>query len=392
MSNAEISAKDRTKLIKTVFEEIFEYDNFLGLVGNEDKYYIKSSDSEDYDSDSIFPRDEKDASMIVHIDSLIHFAMSSKAAFESFVKFIQGNMFVRFRKNDVYFHCNKRAICPGSEEDGLIDKFFKFARKVTFYKMACKNTPKKVDAFVKTMNSFVDLRHIDMSEIHGVPDLALGHLSDAFVNLTDFDVQSDTLVKILKKKTTSFPKLKRLKITGYNAEIKEVVAPAARFPRLTDVDISPSWPRSWVDHNESKDLSFSDNAFPTVKNLKINFEENVDDGFVPADFELVVNWLKKFPSATKAKVSMKRYVDTYPPGGPERYIELHKAFKTTDFGVPLELIFYVDGRLGWPQDEDYEEQYSCFRCVDNHRYHEVVYKDTLPGKKFSHTMKLKLDD
>uniref|UniRef100_A0A7E4W2D9 RGS domain-containing protein n=1 Tax=Panagrellus redivivus TaxID=6233 RepID=A0A7E4W2D9_PANRE len=146
------------ELVEEIFEWHFDMTPFYDCAGDEDEYFINSSDSEDYEEHPIYAPEHKDTHQVVYADLLIQFALSGDIAFRAFVKFIRNSLTVRFRKKEVYLHHNDRTLALESEHDAGMNPFFKFARKASFYKLEMKNTAKQTAPLVQTMNKFTEYK------------------------------------------------------------------------------------------------------------------------------------------------------------------------------------------------------------------------------------------
>uniref|UniRef100_A0A7E4V6G6 FBA_2 domain-containing protein n=1 Tax=Panagrellus redivivus TaxID=6233 RepID=A0A7E4V6G6_PANRE len=352
----------KSHLMLEVMDELLEPD-LLYLLCQGEYFYVADSDESENEDDNYFHGFKNDTYRKFGIDRLIDCAMSSKTALHNFVQLLRRESTLRFRHSDVYFHLNDRSLALVSDWSEAIDAFFKFAKKVSFYEVNCELNDAAVDAFVETMERFV-----------------------VFANLTDFDVRSDSMVLILKETDFPFSNLERLKITEDVDEIIGIVTTAERFPLLETVEIT-SESLSWLGVEISKKLVFAENPFPMIKNLNIYIGEQDNDGFTESDIKLVAGWVKKFPSLKKATITIKKEIrgsDT------ARYLSLHNAFKSTDFGVPSLIIHYTEtGEVRYdPTDEKYKDNFVRFVHVGTFRYETFEYKDSMPGKTFKHTLEL----
>uniref|UniRef100_A0A7E4VB08 F-box domain-containing protein n=1 Tax=Panagrellus redivivus TaxID=6233 RepID=A0A7E4VB08_PANRE len=239
--------------------------------------------------------------------------------------------------------------------------------------------------------------------------MALRQMSEVFANLTDFDVPAGLFNILVGKFKTKFPYLQRLKLLGEMKDINKVTTAPECFPNLQVIEVS--LPFDYYNQYKSSDLVFT-HPLPTVKELSITLEEISDDGFVDADLQLVKDWLSKFPSLTKAKISLEKSVRNYPlTDSPDRYTQLHDLFKSIDFGVPLDLSFTADGRVPYPNYVDpdevpedeidlddlapyfeyYERPFIYFNHTHGFSTERFVYKYAMPGKKFEHKINLDLE-
>uniref|UniRef100_A0A7E4UR12 F-box domain-containing protein n=1 Tax=Panagrellus redivivus TaxID=6233 RepID=A0A7E4UR12_PANRE len=395
MSSVQLKPELFEELFITAYQLNYERDR-----PNGDHNYVDSSDDED--DDEMIHLDIKKTYPITYIDSLITFAMSGKDAMSLFMNIVQTQLTFRFRKDETYLH-DYNDISLDTEAAGLIETFHRFVEMVSIYKLPGSGLPRQVNAFMSTMNKFTNLRHMDISEVSCLPDVALRKLSPIFANLTSFYVDADTMRK-LKRLKISFPKLERMKMTGFLEDIKKVVTTATHFPLLTDLEVKPL-PATYLYEigrsNRMKELTFARNPFPTVKNVHIYFEQFIidkDDFIEPSDIRRIQDWLKKFPVVAKAEVSIKRFYNPYPHKGPEWYTQLHNLVKTTDFGVPLKVNFLIDGRLEWPdprEDDDdnfYEQFFTGFENVYDDGFRvEYVYHEEVPGKTIEHIVNLEFE-
>uniref|UniRef100_A0A7E4ZY02 FBD domain-containing protein n=1 Tax=Panagrellus redivivus TaxID=6233 RepID=A0A7E4ZY02_PANRE len=209
----------------------------------------------------------------------------------------------------------------------MMNCFLRFVSKVAFCKVRFDRAGE--DGFVKRLGDIVDLREIDMSLNHKIGVRVLQKLPpNILANLTDFNIDSCTFVKLLEKTDFAFPNLECLKMSSGFGVIEKIVTTSERFPALESVAIVAV---RYLDSVEN--LTFAENAFPTVKNLSIKgYDKDNFEFDVQFAFEIIKNWLQKLRSVKKATINIVSYKLHF-------LVEqsLHDAFRLIDFGVDLDL-------------------------------------------------------
>uniref|UniRef100_A0A7E4W8K5 FTH domain-containing protein n=1 Tax=Panagrellus redivivus TaxID=6233 RepID=A0A7E4W8K5_PANRE len=382
------------QIYDNIFDRIYQASEFRDIFNGrfEGNYYNNTSDSgssyHDFvidDPPRIFTYERVSAQYLLKV------ALPNKFAFRRFLYFLKTNFTLRFRKKQIYLHHSDpsatyfKGQALGAKREHYFKKFYNYATKVSFYKVEL-GTEAAVSSFVRRLENLFDLRHIDMTGEHGISAEILPKMAKVFAKLPCFDVDARTFIAILEESTVSFPHLEYLKLVGNIKRINKIVTTSERFPLLRAVEIVPEDMM-----HETNKLIFAENPFPTIKNFTLSIDDNADDAFTEADFELIKNWLKKFPSLTEAKIVIKKWIFEYPHDDPKREERLHAAFQSTDFGgAYLDLTFHVECDSYGPHEE-LEERFACFEYDDRFKYSTFIHNDSMPGKKFEHILNLKLD-
>uniref|UniRef100_A0A7E4VWW2 FBA_2 domain-containing protein n=1 Tax=Panagrellus redivivus TaxID=6233 RepID=A0A7E4VWW2_PANRE len=287
----------------------------------------------------------------VNIDPMITTAMSGPVVFRMFARFVQANFILYPPYDEPYFRwfpdCQ---VTLWASKPRTLKPCIAFVRSAAVFGSGYR------DCSVKILESLVDLCRIEMPFCDYCSVSDIRNLANLLPKITDFETTSEIFLTLLKETSISFPNLKRLTF---------------------------------------RDGRFAKNCFPTVKNLIINITES-DIHFSESDVERVAQWLKSFTSLTTA--------DIYIHKCPRRYgsttlrdseiTSLHNAFKSIDYGVPLQLTFKFSNTSFTDQErtitgKQYIEQgFPCFKHVPNSDPAIFIYMDQMPGKTFQHIIEI----
>uniref|UniRef100_A0A7E4V7W0 F-box domain-containing protein n=1 Tax=Panagrellus redivivus TaxID=6233 RepID=A0A7E4V7W0_PANRE len=315
-------------------------------------------------------------------DFVIQLALTGKVAFRRFVQLFREIFELRFRRKGMYLHDSHRNTGSFGLPTFLFDlarSFYKFITKATFFKIRFGDGG--CDGFVKCLEDMVDLRHIDMSGKHEIDISVLQKMGKVFAKVVNFNIDAATFLLLLSYTDFSFPELERLKVTGRYEHFNRMVTPSERFPKLEFVDINSR--------------SMSKNFKELARRLRSGSGANISADrcvFVETDLAIVKYWLTKFPSLNHAEITIVKFVAEYPHTNHGREDWLHAAFRSFDFGVPLDLAFRLHSSSPSFWAESLQDRLSSFDYDDQHNnYVFFTYKDVMPTKTFEHSINLRWD-
>uniref|UniRef100_A0A7E4ZY94 FTH domain-containing protein n=1 Tax=Panagrellus redivivus TaxID=6233 RepID=A0A7E4ZY94_PANRE len=278
-------------------------------------------------------------------ENALRTALTSKLAFCRFVYSLRCNCTLWFSQYDVKLNYDGMPFLIDGKCLNLIQPFLKFAYKVSFFRVKFGTAGE--DDFMKRLEDVVDLRHMIMHD-HTIGIEVQKKMVNVFAKLTIFDVDVGTFVTLLDETDVPFPNLEHLKLYLNPESIDTIVTTSDRFPVLECLEVHLQ-----TLYETLTDLRFAENPFPTVKNLSINvYDFSALNSPVEFNFEFCKNWLKSFSSLKKAEVSIKKYIFHVPNDDHERKQHLQSAFRSTDYGVDLDLIFKIESL-----NSDYQWQY-----------------------------------
>uniref|UniRef100_A0A7E4VXA7 F-box domain-containing protein n=1 Tax=Panagrellus redivivus TaxID=6233 RepID=A0A7E4VXA7_PANRE len=326
-----------------------------------------------------FPRSTK---ITINIDPMISAAMSGQAVFRMFARFVQAN-FILYPPYDEPFFCwfpDRKITLEASNPRTLIP-FIEFVHSAAIFGLAYR------PAYIKTLERLVrkDLRHIELP--YEQPS-GLKGLENILPEIAELETTSNMFLALLSNTNFYFPSLKRLTLKECAFDcISQIVTVPVEFPLLETFKLESDG----VHYTTTKNITFAENCFPTVKNLIINILE-LDTPFSESDVERVAQWLKSFTSLATANICIHRpvYRNGYCLLRDPEITRLHNAFKSIDFGVPLQLTFKLTfTRFTNPKEKITAEQYieqsfPSFKRVPDSTPATFIYKDQLPGKTFQH--------